>query len=215
MLHEAAIGLRAHSGWAVLVAVGGRVTSPAVVQRRRIELADDGIPGSVQPYHAAWPMQLEKAEAFLERCAGASRAMAQKALQTAIGDLATQGYKFTGSCILLKSGRPTRELAAVLASHPAIHTAEGEFFRNALRMAHESCGLAISAVKERELLNLCAAVMDLGPDEIERRVAAVGKAIGPPWRQDEKLCALAAWLVLASQSGQNSPASALWQSVVL
>ena len=36
----AALGLRAHSGWAALVAVGGGPASPQVLDRRRIEMAD-------------------------------------------------------------------------------------------------------------------------------------------------------------------------------
>ena len=36
----AALGLRAHSGWAALVVVAGPRSSPAVVDRRRIELID-------------------------------------------------------------------------------------------------------------------------------------------------------------------------------
>jgi len=141
-------------------------------------------------------MKLEEAEAFIERCAGTSRAMARTAVQAAVGDLAEQGYKVAGSCILLSSGRTTTELASILASHPAIHTAEGEFFREALRSACEACGLAVSGVKERELFNRGAAALRIAPDEIERQLSAMGKIIGPPWRQDEKFCALASWLVL-------------------
>src|SRR5882762_6158032 len=36
---QAALGLRAHSGWAALIAVGGSAASPEVLDRRRIEMA--------------------------------------------------------------------------------------------------------------------------------------------------------------------------------
>jgi hypothetical protein len=176
--------------------VGGTLTAPAVIQRGRVELADRGISGSAQPYHAAQPMKLDEAQAFLERCADSTRAMALKAIQAAVGELAEQGYKIAGSCILLSSGRTTKGLAAILASHPAIHTAEGDFFREALRSACEACGLEASCVKERELFSRSAAALRIESDEILRQVSAMGKVIGPPWRQDEKLCAVAGWLVL-------------------
>lgn len=35
----AALGLRAHSGWAALVAVGGTARAPHVIGRRRIDMA--------------------------------------------------------------------------------------------------------------------------------------------------------------------------------
>ncbi|HEX3682630.1 MAG TPA: hypothetical protein VHU83_08795 [Bryobacteraceae bacterium] len=197
-LARAALGLRAHSGWAVLVAVAGTLTSPAVILRRRIEMCDRRVSGSVQPYHAARLMKLEAAQAFLNERADSSRRMASEAIRTALDELTAQGHQAAASCILLGSGRVTHGLAAILASHPAVHTAEGEFYRDALRWGCESCGLTVSGVKERDLLSQSAAALHLASDEIERRLAALGKLIGPPWRQDEKLCALASWLLLAN-----------------
>jgi hypothetical protein len=196
-VNQAATGFRAHSGYAILVTVGGSVASPAVIQRRRIELVDRAISGSAQPYHAAQPMKLEEAKAFLERCADTTRAMACNAVQAAVAELAGQGYQTAGSCILSSSARALPELAAILASHPLIHTAEGEFFREALRLACESCSLPVLAVKERELLSRCAAALRISSVEVERKASSLGKNIGPPWRRDEKLCAVASWLVLA------------------
>lgn len=190
------IGLRAHSGWAVLVAVAGTLTAPVVLQRRRIELTDHSIPGSRQPYHTARPMQLAKAQAFLDRCAEHSRIMAHAAIQTALHELTNQGHTVAASCILLGSGRTTTDLASILASHPAIHTAEGDFFREALRQACAFCGLALSGIKERDLLNQASGALRMSADQIDHRLSAIGKSIGPPWRQDEKLCALTGWLLL-------------------
>ncbi len=68
MKTHAALGFRAHSGWAALVVVAGPPRSPAVIDRRRIELVDPGIPGSKQPYHAAQKLDLKKAEEVVRRC---------------------------------------------------------------------------------------------------------------------------------------------------
>jgi hypothetical protein len=46
-----ALGMKAHSGWAVLVVVGGRGGETRVVDRRRVELVEEG--WAKQPYHAA------------------------------------------------------------------------------------------------------------------------------------------------------------------
>jgi len=171
-----------------MVAVGGEASSPVVLERRRLELVNREIPGSVQPYHWAKDMKLEDAEAFLRLCAEAAAGMARAGLRDALAALAGRGYEATGCAILLAAGRPARDLASTLRSHPAIHTAEGEFFRNALRVAAESHGLAVTGIKERELA---------GDGALERRVAELGKTIGPPWRQDEKLSCLAGLRVLA------------------
>src|ERR1700680_4913840 len=78
-LTRAAIGFRVHSGWAAVVAVAGSPLSPVVLDRRRIEIADRSIHGSVQPYHAAKELGMSKAESFLKRCSESSQALAQRA----------------------------------------------------------------------------------------------------------------------------------------
>ena len=44
-----ALGFRAHSGWAALVAIAGTVDAPRVLERRRIAIADPELPSSKQP----------------------------------------------------------------------------------------------------------------------------------------------------------------------
>jgi len=197
VLKRVALGLRAHSGWAALVAIGGAADIPVVIQRRRLELADCRIASAKLPYHAAEPMELKAAEKFLRGCAQATRAMAEPALRGAVADLHGKGLTVIGACVLLASGRPLPDLAATLASHALIHTAEGEFYRDALRKACECCGLAVTGIKERELLNQASQRLGLSPNELGRRVSELGKGIGPPWTQDEKLCAMAGWVTLA------------------
>jgi hypothetical protein len=193
-----ALGLRAHSGWAALVVVAGSTATPVVIDRRRLETADPRIRGSLQPYHAAKAMKIEEAEAFLARCAASARQMAETAIRETVAELSRKGHAVAGACVLLSSGRPTPDLAATLRSHPMIHTAEGHFFRDALKIACESCGLPVLGVKEKELIQQAATTLGLSAGDLQRRVAELGKSIGPPWRQDEKLSTIAAWLALSN-----------------
>jgi hypothetical protein len=191
----AAIGFRVHSGWAAMVAVAGPVTSPMVVRRCRIELSDRAIGGSKQPYHTAEPMRLDEAAEYLRRCSDCTAAMARKALREVVG--AMSGFRVAGACLLLASGRPLPNLAGILASHALIHTAEGEFYRAAVRDACEHCGLPQIGVKERDLAEGAGRVLGRSREELQGSVTALGKGLGPPWQQDQKLAALAAWLMLA------------------
>ena len=199
-LTQAAIGFRAHSGWAVAVAVAGSPAEPRVLERRRIETADAAIPGSKQPYHAAEGLSLGKAEALIGRCRESSLRLARDGVSAAVAALAGQGHKVVAGGILLASGRPLPGLAAVLASHALIHTAEGELFREVLVRAGEHCGLPVTRVKEREIWEKGAAVFGLAAAELQRQIDGLGRALGPPWRQDEKLASLAAWIALAESS---------------
>ena len=89
-------------------------------------------------------------------------------------------------------------LENILASHPLIHTAEGELFREALRAASRECGVPLAAVTERELFARAAADLRIPVDAIQQRLAEMGRAMGPPWRQDEKYAAMVGWLALAA-----------------
>ena len=196
MIRKAAIGLRAHSGWAALVALAGSANSPEVIARRRIEIADPGIRGSKQPYHAAEPMEFPDAKAYIERCIDSTRRLAREALQAALDGLRDRRAEALGCGIILGSGRALPGLESILKSHALIHTAEGEFFRNALVEACGHCGLTVLGVKEKELFERGSAHLRTAVPELERSVQQMGKSVGPPWTQDQKYAALVAWMVL-------------------
>ena len=193
----AAIGFRVHSGWAAAVTVAGAFHSPEIVDRRRVELADTNIPGSKQPYHAAAGLSLPKAKAILGRCQEATWSLARRALEEIGG-----AHPVTACGMLLAAGRPLPDLESILTSHALIHTAEGEFFRRAIAEASRQRKLPLRGVKEKELFEVCSRELNLPAAALQQRLAAWGRALGPPWTQDEKYASLAAWLALCS--GRNS-----------
>ena len=194
---RAAIGCRAHSGWAALVVIGGSAGSPEVILRRRIVNADPEIPGSKQPFHAAEPLEFPEAKEFLEECTASTRRLSRQAFESVIDELRRKNYGVFACGVVLGSGRPLPALDKILASHALIHTAEGEFYRTALVEAGEYCGLKVTGVKERELFERGAAQLRLSIKQVERCIAELGRPIGPPWTQDQKYAALVAWLALS------------------
>ena len=197
---DAVLGFRVHSGWASLIAVAGPLDSSTVIERCRIELADKAIRGSVQPYHAAEPLELKEAEEFIERCRDASNRLARSALKAAIDRLRTKGYRSTACGLLQSSARPLPAIASILASHALIHTAEGELFRDAVVDASAHQGLPVVKVKERDLFDRCATELRVTADDLHRRLAELGRNLGPPWRQDEKFATVVAWLALGAMT---------------
>jgi hypothetical protein len=198
MIRKAAIGLRAHSGWAALVALAGPATTPEVIARRRIEIADAGIRGSKQPFHAAEPLEFPDAEAYIERCSASTERLAREALQAAMDGLRDRRSEAVGCGIILGSGRTLPALEAILKSHALIHTAEGEFFRQSLVKACEHCGIPVLGVKEKELFARGAAQLRTPAGELQRRVQEMGKSVGPPWTEDQKYATLVAWMALGA-----------------
>jgi hypothetical protein len=198
----AAIGCRAHSGWAALVIVAGPVSSPRIIDRRRIEIADAAIPGSKQPYHTAEKLPFKQAERLVTRCTERSRALARQELRAAVDHARSSGHEVAGCGIILASGRPLPDLAATLASHALIHTAEGELFRNVIADASREMNVPVRGVKERELLAQASAVLGKSVAEVQSCLQKMGRELGPPWTEDEKYATLAAWLALAASSGE-------------
>jgi hypothetical protein len=166
-----------------------------VVDRRRIEMADD--PEAKQPYHAAEELPLPRAAAMLERFARKATERAAAGLGAALQDLRGKGYDVVGTVILASSGRPLPPLEAVLASHALIHTADGEHFRDALAAASAGHRLPVTRIREKDLPARAEAALRRPAKELQSSVTAWGKALGPPWTQDQKLSALGAWTLLA------------------
>ena len=180
-----------------MVALAGPAAAPQVIDRRRIEIADPGIRGSKQPYHAAEPMDYPDAEAFLKRCSRNTSLLAVQSLRGVIDDIRARGFQASDLGVTLGSGRPLPGLKNILTSHALIHTAEGEFYRQEMVKAGKQCGLAVLGVKERELYARASQHFQVSLDELERRVLDLGESVGPPWSQDQKCAALIAWLALA------------------
>jgi len=174
-----------------MVAVTGSPAEPQVIDRRRIEIADPTITGSVQPYHTARDLGITKAQKYLDRSRAAAAELATVELRKAMNDL---GGRAIACGILMGSGKVPGTLEATLTSHPAIHTAEGEFFREAIIEAAANCKLRLRKVKEKELFAVAGLQFRMPNEELQARIDGLGKILGAPWRQDEKYAALAAWL---------------------
>lgn len=78
MSEAVALGLRAHSGWTAAVAVAGSPIKPIILERRRIETADDRIAGSKQPYHTAKELSDETAETLIRHSGSVQRSWQPK-----------------------------------------------------------------------------------------------------------------------------------------
>jgi len=198
-MKRTAIGIRVHSGWGALIAIAGDAASPQLIERGRIVIIDPKSSGAAQPYHFAKNLKLTEAEQHIARSAAASARLAEEALREITGRLAQSGFIVAGAALLLSAGRTLPPLPRVLAAHPLIHTAEGEFFREAFRHALEQLCIRVTGIRERELEARSAAVFGKSAVQLPSRIDSAARSLGPPWTQDQKLAALAAMVVLADR----------------
>jgi hypothetical protein len=197
-MKPAALGFRVHSGWTSLIALALDNNQPIVLARQRPHLVATFSYTFRQPYHTAETMNLAEARAFLQQQRTEARTLARAAIHSAQTEAAQQGYRLARAAVLLASGRPLPELSKILASHSLIHTADGEFFREALLHASARVHLKITSIKERELLAIASTTLCRESAALTSFINDLGKPLGSPWTQDEKFAALAAWVALSS-----------------
>jgi len=202
-MENAAAGFRAHSGWTALVAVCLEKGEPVVLCRQRVELVKTFSYKYRQPYHTAEKLPFAEGRAFIGEVNREARSLASRALRRMQAELAKKGHRLNHCGLLLASGRPLPGLEKILASHALIHTADGELFRVALEHASAKCGAQVFRIRERELMERAEEVLRFNEDALLRRLTELGRGLGPPWSQDEKFAALAAWLTLCGSGGRG------------
>ena len=190
------MGVRMHSGWGVVVAVARAEKGLEVIARERIEVVDEKAGGRRQPYHFARTMSLAAAEKYLVKCGEDSRRIACVAIRGISADLLARGYRIARCVVLTGAGRELPELSKILAAHPLVHTAEGEFFREAICAACQSMKIEVTRVRERELETTAKETLGKAAASARRQIANARKAIGSPWTQEHMDAALAAWMIL-------------------
>jgi hypothetical protein len=204
-MKKCAIGIRVHSGWGAVVAMCGDANTLEVIDRRRVEIIDPKAAGAFQPYHFARDLELPAAQKHIAKAAATSSRLATGALRGLTDELRGRAYGVTAAVILLSSARPLPELRMILASHPMIHTAEGEFFRQAFREACGGLKIPVTGIRERELNEKAKDVLGRHAALVKKKIANAGKSIGAPWTTDQKAAALAAALVLVDGRPQSLP----------
>lgn len=179
----AAIGCRSHSGWAVVVTVTGSLSAPEVLDRARIELLDGALPA--HPYHEAAEegLSTRDARSLIRKVEERAAKRASTALAAIVDTVEHDGTQIAGIAVVATDRAIPSELERVLRSHQLLHAAEGDLFEEALVEGASSVGRPVARVAP-------------ATSSIHPAVEALGKTIGPPWRKDHKLAAMAALTLL-------------------
>jgi len=196
MAAPAAFGFRLHTGWAVLVAVAGEPGGLELLLRRRIELLPpgDSVPRFV--YHEASKLPASQAAEMIRRAEAASQEAAGIAVRLALDHLRSRDLVVTAAGTPSGSRPVSRDLSAVLRSHPMIHTAEGALFQQAVASACQSCGLDVTSVREREVWLNAATRWGVKEAGLRKQVDGLRKSMGSPWGTDQKMATAFALLAL-------------------
>ena len=188
-----AIGLRAKTGRAIAVIVGGTPNAPRVIFKTEIKLTDPKIPATAQPYHEVMDLPWGESQRAVKVSARAIQHVATKALAKLVEEQASNGMQVRAIGIV---GAKDRDLSRIGNSHIRAHAAEGVLFRRVLDDAARANGLPFRTFPEREFEQLLKDELGSKADSTRKKLNEAARSLSPPWRADEKLAATAAWLVL-------------------
>ena len=201
---QVGLGLRGQKGGAVAVAVAVEDGQPRVVLSRWLATHAEGDRLALEPYGVAVGMadDAEMAEAVAEgrRRQDALAAQGLAGVVQALGD----GPVVAG-LLVNRAGWITDLLSYSRAWAEHVPVAEGLAVREALRFGIKACGLEIVELDEKSLVEVAAERFGLSADGIEARLKVLGAEAGKPWRKEQKLACLAAWVAVskAGTSGVN------------
>jgi hypothetical protein len=188
----AALGFRVKSGWAAAVLLTGPTRSPQLCDVRRIDLSDPRLPETRQPYHAAMG-KLETDTTKINRRVSVVRSIAQQSIATLLASYRQKGYAIRRAAIVVGSQVDPDSIAS---AHIRAHAFEGQLFRSVLGEALQACRIRTEILVERNAYAQAAAKLKDSNDNVQRMIRDFGRAAQGPWRAEQKLAALAAWLAL-------------------
>ncbi|MDT4969529.1 MAG: hypothetical protein QOJ64_4266 [Acidobacteriota bacterium] len=192
-----ALGFKAHSGWAALIALSVGRGEPRIVDRRRIDLIEAADASwAKQPYHAAEELERDEARMVVKRGIEAARRIALREMRLAVKGARAIGDEIVACAVLVGEPMPRWSVDEILAVHFRMHKAEGVLFRDVLVRAGKACGLRVVEIREKELAEKAERVQATPIDSLRETIAALGKSVGPPWGRDQREAALAAILAL-------------------
>ena len=187
-----ALGFRVKSGYAIAVALRGPASAPTVVARRVVQLSDPAIPETRQPYHDGFykqqddPRELKRRVTIVKRCA-------KHSVAELLEDDCLAGEPCAGAGLVVGS---VIDPKTVGNPHIRAHANEGQLFRTVLADALNPHGVPCDVIVEKTLAEDAAEKLGRTDAAIKRTVVAMGKALGGPWRAEEKAACTAAWMAL-------------------
>jgi hypothetical protein len=201
------LGFRALRGGSVVVGVAVDGGEPRVLLSIFLATAAEGDRLSLEPYHVAAGMARGahggvSAEAAAAVGEGRKRqdALATAGLEDVISGLRKDGGEPVVAALLVnRAGWVTDllEYSLPFVDHPPV--AEGLAVRDALRFAFSRAGIHVVEMDEKALPARASEVLRLDPAEIDARLKALGAIAGKPWRKEQKLACLAAWVTIAAR----------------
>jgi hypothetical protein len=190
----ATLGFRPHTYWTPAAALAGPANAPRLIARRRIVFATGR---ERMAYHQAAEVAPAGAQTLIDGVRVATQRNAAGEIAALLADLRRDGAVVEIAVVPEARPRLPDTVAEIVRVHALMHAAEGVFYRDVVAAACRELGLEVVRTLERDLPETAAAILDVEPAALRARLADMAAGLGPPWSEDYRVAALAAWLGLA------------------
>jgi hypothetical protein len=188
----AALGFRVKSGWAAVVLLSDVIDSPGLYDNRVIDLSDSRFPETRQPYHAAMG-KLETDAKKTSRWLTIVQRVTERSITKLLADYRRNGYAITHASLVVGS---QVDPATIANPHIRAHALEGQLFRSALEEALNAHGIRTGVLLERDAYVTAGAQLKKSCDDVRQTIQNLGRSSDGPWRAEQKVAAIGAWLAL-------------------
>ena len=176
------LGVSDHGGWAVFVICGA---TGALLDRRRVELVDEGLPKI--PHHSeAQRLPIHDAVELIERV----RRSAERCANLVLGQVQDQFPGTIRGIALRQCPELPPTIAERITNYRAQNVADWVMYRKALAVAATARDWPVYWYDPRKVQAL--ATRALGVESLDNHFVQLRRSIGPPWGQDHKLAMSAA-----------------------
>ena len=185
-------GIADHNGWAIFVSVSANDGSPEVVDRRRVELIEPGLPK--QPYeHETVGMNAAEAERLVQEVRESAVHCAERALSQLRSSLGSKlGAGRETVSIALRVAPLPRLPCSVAEAHASWHIlmrADAMLYYDALCTAAASLGIKVATFPRGEERRQAADAMATTAERLDLFLNGLRARLGPPWQQDHQAAA--------------------------
>jgi hypothetical protein len=137
--------------------------------------------------------KLETDTAKINRRVRVVRGIAQQSIETLIAGYRQKGYAIGRAALVVGS---QLDPASIANPHIRAHAFEGQLFRSVLEEALQTCRISTEILIERNAYAQDATKLKESNENVRGVIQNFGQATKGPWRAEQKLAALAAWLAL-------------------
>jgi hypothetical protein len=192
---EYSIGIEDHYAWANFVSITRSGPKTILLDKRRVELIDQGLP--VSPYHhETLNMPLREAEQLVREVKRSADSCARSALASLIDELTPAKCRGIAIRVPPLSDVPTT-VAEVHANTRVTNRADGMIYHQALTRAAVQLNLNVLYYDKATVVALAAQACGTSSRDLERHLKAFA-TFGRPWRKGHVVACAGALLWYAS-----------------